>query len=685
MQIYNYYFNKQIFMAGIAKLQLLIDIKEKLNVGLNKARQKVNKAVNGMQQKLNSIKIDTTKAFGAIKDEVPGIARAVTLISNPYILAAAAAVGLGAAIASCTAKANKWHEQMAEINVTAELSKDKLGKLSDKLLEIGARNVAPLEDVPKAFSKIISAGLSVNDSLATLEPTLRAAKAGFTDVETTAGTATSLMMSTGYEAGRVFDILFETVKEGNAGFKDIGQYLPKIVPLAKNVGYELEEVAGTYAMLTGRLSAEQSTTALQGVMRALSSQRTAIGQIDKETGKYVSGFKSIGIDVFDPVTKKIKPIVDIVEELNKKMAGLSDKERMLQFDKIGLDQTGGLGLSTLMQDVPALQKAIDATINSAGSLEKAYTDALSPMDDWKITMNQLKVHMIHIGEMFLPTLSAIGKGALFIAQNLDIIGGVLAGLTVAWTILNAKLVAQTAATLALKAATAIATVAQWAFNVAANANPIGLIVLAIGALIGGLVMAYKKFDNFRAIIQGSWEVIKGFGNILKDFVIDRIKGLLSGLGSIGSAISKLFRGDFKGAWDDTKKGVVEISGINALRDAVDKTKGLKNDFTNKYNSVLAQSKKNESGDFAGVPSEITDETKKNNDDTDKTKDNSSITDGAKGIKGNSQTKNITINIDSFIKGFTPTHQSFNSMSMDEIERKMTEVFLRVVRSAETSM
>lgn len=668
-------------MAGLAKLQLLIDIKDKLQVGLNKARQRVDRAVGNMQQRINSLRVDTLKAFDTIKSEVPIVGRAVELLKNPYMAVAVVAAAAASAIMACTIKANEWHEKMAEINVTAELSRDKLGKLSDKLLDIGSRNVAPLEEVPKAFNRIISAGLSVRDSLATLEPTLRAAKAGFTDIEIAASAATSVMMSTGYDANRVFDILFETVKEGNAEFKDIAQYLPKVIPLARNVGYELEEVAGAYAMLTGRLSTEQSTTALQGVMRALSSQRVAIGDIDKATGKYVSGFKSIGIDVFDPATKKIKPILQIVTELNQKMAGLSDKSRMIQFDKIGLDQMGALGISSLMQDIPALQKAIDATTNSAGSLNKAYSDALSPLDEWKITMNQIKVYMIQIGEYFLPILTAIGKGALFVAQNLDIIGGVLGGLTVAWTILNAKLVAQTAATLALNAATLIATAAQWAFNVAANANPIGLIVLAIGALIGGLIMAYRRFDKFRAIVQGAWEVIKGFGTILKDYVIDRIKGLLSGLGAIGSAISKLFDGDFKGAWNDAKKGVIEISGVDALKDAVNKSKGLKDNFINKYDEVMldAQNKKEESDDFSGVPTSATPTI------TPTSTGDTTISDGAKGIKGNSQTKNITINIDSFIKGFSPTHQSFNNMSMDEFERKMTEVFMRVVRSAETSM
>ena len=86
------------------------------------------------------------------------------------------------------------------------------------------------------------------------------------------------------------------------------------------------------------------------------------------------------------------------------------------------------------------------------------------------------------------------------------------------------------------------------------------------------------------------------------------------------------------------------------------------------------------GDFSGVPTGPTGAGALTPD-----AGNAAIADGARSIKGNSQTKNITINIDSFIKGFSPTHQSFNNMSMDEFERKMTEVFMRVVRSAETSM
>jgi len=85
----------------------------------------------------------------------------------------------------------------------------------------------------------------------------------------------------------------------------------------------------------------------------------------------------------------------------------------------------------------------------------------------------------------------------------------------------------------------------------------------------------------------------------------------------------------------------------------------------------------ESSDFNGVPG--IDPTKP------KTPGVNQLATDLQTTAAGSQTKSITINIDSFIKGFSPTHQSVNGMSKDELERWVTEMFLRVVRSAETTM
>ena len=73
-----------------------------------------------------------------------------------------------------------------------------------------------------------------------------------------------------------------------------------------------------------------------------------------------------------------------------------------------------------------------------------------------------------------------------------------------------------------------------------SANPIGLIVVGIVALVTAVVLCWQKFAGFRAFILTMWDTIKGFGNIIKQYVIDRITGLLEGVGAIGRGYWSLY-------------------------------------------------------------------------------------------------------------------------------------------------
>ena len=46
-----------------------------------------------------------------------------------------------------------------------------------------------------------------------------------------------------------------------------------------------------------------------------------------------------------------------------------------------------------------------------------------------------------------------------------------------------------------------------ALNAALSANPIGLVVIAIAALVAGLIYAYQHSATFRAIVQGAMKAV----------------------------------------------------------------------------------------------------------------------------------------------------------------------------------
>lgn len=77
------------------------------------------------------------------------------------------------------------------------------------------------------------------------------------------------------------------------------------------------------------------------------------------------------------------------------------------------------------------------------------------------------------------------------------------------------LVAQRVAMVASRVAMGIATAAQWAWNAALSANPIALIVLAIAALVAGLIWFFTQtklgqqiWSGFVSFLVGAWNWIK---------------------------------------------------------------------------------------------------------------------------------------------------------------------------------
>lgn len=89
---------------------------------------------------------------------------------------------------------------------------------------------------------------------------------------------------------------------------------------------------------------------------------------------------------------------------------------------------------------------------------------------------------------------------------------------------TAGIVAHRVATIATTAATKAWSVAQWLLNAALTANPIGLVVVGIAALVAGLVLAYKKSETFRAGVDFLWNsVLKPFGKFVGTVLVGYFK------------------------------------------------------------------------------------------------------------------------------------------------------------------
>lgn len=325
---------------------------------------------------------------------------------------------------------------------------------------------------------------------------------------------------------------------------------------------------------------------VNGYLRQLgdiaSGDKNKLGSLSLVFGQVASAGKMSGQDLLQFINAGFNPLKELEKMTGKTYAKLQD---MMSKGQIGFD-------------------AIAAAINhatSAGGAFEGMSDKLSQTISGKFStlvgnvqqaavdmFNEIKPIVNDIMDLFLsivpPIASAIRgifsviAGVIGFIVNWKTELGMLAAVVAIGTIaFNAHSIA-IGAVAAIQGVVTIATkawtTAQLLLNAAMSANPIVKVITVIAALVASVVYCWNKFAGFRAFILTMWNTMKGFGNIIKEYVIDRLKTLLSGIGKIGEAFAKLFNGDFKGAWSSAVGGVKDITGISSAEKALQSTKKL---------------------------------------------------------------------------------------------------------------
>jgi hypothetical protein len=224
----------------------------------------------------------------------------------------------------------------------------------------------------------------------------------------------------------------------------------------------------------------------------------------------------------------------------------------------------------------------------------------------------------------------------------------IAAATVAYNLHNIALLTLRGITLAVASATRIWTAVQAALNFVLVANPIGLVITSIALLVTAIVYCWNKFAGFRAFVITVWEVLKifgtvikeyvidkigtfldglrtvgsvletqfsrlknfildiwsvmkGFGKIIKEYVIDKIQNLLGGIGKIGSALANLFKGNFGGAVKNALSGISSLYEKNYKKESAEKkTATKKGNISPNNNAISAPGLKGSKEDYSDL-------------------------------------------------------------------------------------
>lgn len=224
---------------------------------------------------------------------------AIDLATTALIATTAAVVSLGVAAGVALTKYAEFETAFARVTTILEKGTVSAGFLSDQVRDLAIALGVDASEAARALADAIGSGIDPTESIPFLAEALKAAKAGFTEagpvVKAFAGIISSYGMSA-KDAGRVSDILFQTVKVGVTTIKELSADFGRIAPLASAAGVSLEEAAAAVATLTVRgFSTAEAVTGLRGILSAIIKPADGAREALERMGATADDLREVGL------------------------------------------------------------------------------------------------------------------------------------------------------------------------------------------------------------------------------------------------------------------------------------------------------------------------------------------------------------------------------------------------------
>ena len=341
----------------------------------------------------------------------------------------------------------------------------------------------------------------------------------------------------------VLDQIFKATQLSGVSFTDFTGTLQKFAPTLRNAGFALDESIPLIAQL------EKSGANTEKVLGALGIGAGKLAREGKNTARGVQ---------------------DLLEQIKNAPSATKAAEIAVE----GFGTKAGPTLADALRKGQLSMK--DMTLAIAGS-EETINKAASDTDDWKESLQTLKNNAVlalegpakkvfgWIGDKAVPALKSAFEWAEKNTGTLKVLGIVLGSVAATVLLVTAGLKAYNAIVLIIRAATIAWTALQWLLNVALNANPIGLVVLAVAALIAIGILLWKNWDK----------VVHGLG-VAWDWIWDKLVG-----------IGRWFRDTFWGKW--IKGAIDSIRGyFDKLLKFISDIPGKIGGFFSSLGKIIAQ-------------------------------------------------------------------------------------------------
>jgi TP901 family phage tail tape measure protein len=467
-------------------------------------------------------------------------------IGDSLLKISAPIVGIGTVAFKMAAD---FDDSMRKVQAVSGATGDDLKNLRDMALEMGRDTKFSASQSADAMNYMAMAGWNTQQIMAGLPGVLNLAAASGEDLAMVSDIVTDGMTAFGLAAdqsGRFADVLAAASSSANTNVGMMGETFRYVAPLAGSLGFSIEDTATAIGLMANAgIKGSQAGTALRSMM----------SRLVKPTRESEKAINALGITVAN-ADGTMKPLTSIIEDLRGKFANLTPEQQAQNAALIAGQEAMSGFLALINASDEDFTKLQDNIANSSGkAMEMADIMEGGAGGGLRRMRSAIESAAISLGDAFAPMVE---KAVAAITQLANWFTGLsqetkstimqialwTAGLGIGFKAVGFLIsgVGSMIATFkSLYTIVKIARVAVMSFNAILLANPIGLIVAGIAALIAIIVMAIRKYDQWGAAVllfTGPLGLVinliqsfrRNWDSIVQAF---RTDGILAGLKRIG--------------------------------------------------------------------------------------------------------------------------------------------------------
>lgn len=315
------------------------------------------------------------------------------------------------------------------------------------------------------------------------------------------------------EANRVINVLAAGSKYGAAEISDLAQSFKVTGSTAAAAGLSVEQTAGALEVLSqSNLKGAEAGTALRNILLKM---QTVLG-ID---------FTKNGLD-------------DALAALQPKLDDVTYLAKLFGAENIAAAQyliTNAQAVGELTKQVTGTNVAQEQAAIRTDTAAEAYKRLQAKMDD-------VKISIFEATGALAPYIAVTGDALPIVASLMAVIGSTAQTIDFfhKHTVLaKAAIVAKTAAELASAGVMKLVAAGQAALNAVMSANPVALVVLAVAALVAGLIALYNRSESFRKVVDALWDGLKRVASVVYNSVITAFERCLNTVKTLWKTFKQL--------------------------------------------------------------------------------------------------------------------------------------------------